>query len=203
MKKLIVLLVLTVAVSTAAFALPDFHLSAGLGGSFLGTFTTFDGEAPEDGGNFFGGGVFGFFDATYAELDLGVRFGGDNGDPSTSYTYFSFGVLGKFPIALTEKLVLFPALGIDFDLFLGANTDGHDTSRADAEDYADLADETLFSQGLDRLSLDVGAGVDFYLLKQLYLRGEVLWAFQLNYAEDSKQFTHGPVIKLGVGYTFF
>jgi hypothetical protein len=202
MKKLIVLLVLAVAVSTTAFALPDFHLSAGLGGSFVGAFTTIDGES-EEGDNFFGGGVFGFFDATYAELDLGVRFGANDGDPSTSLTYFSFGVLGKFPIGLTEKLVLFPALGIDFDLLLGSNTDGESNSRADWEDFADLGDETLFSLGMDRLSLDVGGGVDFYILKQLYLRGEVLWAFQLNYAEDSKQFTHGPVIKLGVGYTFF
>jgi hypothetical protein len=80
-----------------------------------------------------GGGFGVFFDATYLEIGLGLDFatakkgkseetyGGetitiDPPDSSMGINYFSFSLLGKYPIALGSKATLSPMVGFDWNI---------------------------------------------------------------------------------------
>jgi opacity protein-like surface antigen len=130
----------------------------------------------------------------------------DSDDDGADLTYFSVSLLGKYPIALGEKLTLFPLLGFDWNIFLSGKMGDSDINR---DDLADMIGDD-YKDTLDAFLIDLGLGVDFALTDALYLRASFLYGFKLNskmeqeYVDDydAKIFTSGPTLKIGVGYKF-
>jgi hypothetical protein len=168
---------------------------SGMTGSFSNSYTTV------------GGGGFIFFDATYVELALGfsggsLSFEGEyelipNEEATTSYTAIDISLLGKLPFSL-GRFTLFPLAGFDFQYFLSSFID---------EDIVE------HSSHLNTWWFNLGAGLDFALTKNLYLRAEALYGirFHTRWENDSMNFFttdmninqgHGPTIKIGLGYRF-
>ena len=154
-------------------------------------------------------GINGFFDATYAELGLGLTFGGGKpqgtlngntvkGNQSVSFTSLNIGALGKYPVALDDKISLWPAFGIDYALVLSAKSGG---SVAD--------DPGEFSA----LWVKFGAGMDYVLNDAMFLRAKLLYGIRFankaeNDADDAPASNskpalgHGLSIGVGVGHNF-
>ena len=198
---------------TAAFAQPQFQLSAG-GGAIvdLAWFGLVDGSQT-DGFEGLGWetlpgfGGFVFFDATYLEASIGFSGGKLNyfetpwksrtEEVSGSFTALNFSLLGKYPFEF-GKFSIFPMLGIDYQLFLSA--------KLEDEEYDDPSE-------LNILWFKVGVGGDFALTEKLYLRGTLLFKFSpiankfaknvvasLDSAKPS--LSVGGTFKLAVGYKF-
>jgi hypothetical protein len=221
MKKRMLLLVLAAVVAGGAFALPEFKLSAGAGGYFTSDFgggaeASFMGYTMSIKTPYAGGGGFAFFDATYAELSLGVFGGGgtmkaDMGysmEMDMSFTGLDIGLLGKYPFTISEKLSVFPLLGITYRVVLSAEDE-------DGNEYEGIV--TSGKPGdFSALWFKFGGGLDFSFTDHVFLRGEALYGLRLaNDAEndiadyvsalgvDSKTLLgHGLEVKLAVGYRF-
>jgi len=174
-RKCLLVLVLAVAVTTGAFAQKGFSLSAGIGGLFnLGKSQEFrfDSEHYYEVRSVNGGG-YAFFDATYAELSLGIS-GGPLGislyDDSSSditmltKTNFNIGLLGKYPFWLTDKFALYPLVGINVSICLSLKDE--DGNEVDApNDFSEF-------------SFLIGAGMDIRFTESIYLRFTPLVGFR-------------------------
>jgi hypothetical protein len=214
MKKGIALCLVAVTVSAAAFALPEFGMSAGGGGLFDLGFSSYKGKHGGDDmdGVYAGGGFFAFFDATYVEADLGMSFGqlkisSDGGDMKLNLTYFDLGILGKYPFSINEKLVVFPMLGLGGHIAVSAKDDdsGKSVKNKDGDD-----DSSIMSS----LWIKAGGGLDFFFTDAIFLRGELLLGYQFaSTYESSDDYPLGswfdatgafaPTLKIAVGYKFF
>jgi len=211
MKKSISILALLAIIATGAFA-QGFPPPMSAGGGLLfdwsfnnGVETKISGKRAYTGINALSFGGFGFFDATYAEVDVSFAYGlltlASDADGSKdskdlgSALQLGFTLLGKYPIGL-GGFTLFPLLGADYNLVLSVkNKDG--SSESKPGEYS-------------QFGLLAGAGLDFPLTSALYLRGEAL--FHLRFASklmtdiassgDSTTLGMGPRIKIGVGYKF-
>jgi opacity protein-like surface antigen len=161
--------------------------------------------------NTIGGGFGLFFDAAYAEIGVGIDFArfrnpDNSAAKGSDMAYFSISLLGKYPIALSEKLTLFPLLGFDWNIFLSGKSGDTDVNR---DDLADMIGDD-YVDSYDAFLIDLGVGADFALTDALYLRASFLYGFKLNskmeqeYVDDmdAKVFTSGPTLKVGVGYKF-
>jgi len=186
---------------------------------------------------YFGGGGYAFFDATYAEVSIGYFVGkvtpefthsmkrngvdvsGPNINPPT-YTLSSlnFGLLGKYPFTINDKISFFPLLGIEYQAVVSAkdkNGNEYKNSKGDkiAGDFS-------------ALWFKAGAGMDFSLTNSIYLRLNALYGIRLpNKVEQDAvdsfkkantnsgiiQYTendiktllgHGLTVKLAVGFRF-
>jgi hypothetical protein len=208
-KKIIPVLVLTMAIVGGASAL-DLSAGALLGPNFGGKT---DSDLKEE--TFFGFGFGAYFDATFVEASVGMNlvttyYDGEKVFDYT-YNYLTLGLLGKYPIALGEKFSIAPAVGFDYQLFLG-DSDGN--SRQDYQDMYDAlyALSTLFGGGFDEVNvaerhdnfiIKFGAIADFAFTDHLYARGELLGAFGLPHKDsDPADSSFGADIKIGVGYKF-
>jgi len=129
----------------------------------------------------------------------------EDSDKSTDSTYLTLGVLGKYPFSLSDKLALFPFVGLDLALGLGMKYDGKD---------ADFDDPSM-ADYMNRLQLAFGVGLDFNLTEALFLRGEVGYAIVFNSKDEADRikeakdygvdvtYTRGRLpIKIAVGYRF-
>ena len=165
---------------------------------------------------YFGGGGFAFLDATYAELSLGF-FGGagtykeDQGSQSSesdmSVTGFDIGLLGKYPFAVSEKLSVFPLLGISYRIMLSVkDEDGNQYQNSDRDDAPGDCSALWFR---------FGGGLDFSFTDHVYLRGGLLYGFRLankfendmvdsvpSAADPKTLGGHGLEVKIAVGYRF-
>jgi opacity protein-like surface antigen len=201
MKKITAIVALTLMTSAAAFALPDFNLSFGGGVIFdIGLGNGFKAGGTKSTQNFVGGGAFGFFDATFAELDFAFVSGGikSSGQSNRSGTFgaLDLSLLGKYPFPL-GPITVFPLLGFDYQIIFSVkDIDGNKASNS--SDYSSFG-------------FNAGGGLDFSLSGPLYLRGEFLYALRLpsKIQKDGKDRTpdskyilgHGPIIKIAVGYS--
>jgi hypothetical protein len=209
MKKSISILALLAIIATGAFA-QGFPPPMSAGGGLLfdwsfnnGVKTKIEGSRVYMGLNILSLGGFGFFDATYAELDVNFAYGlvtyiadapGFKETDIGNALQLGFSLLGKYPIGL-GSFTLFPLLGANYNLVLsGKDPDGRIDKPMEYSQFGILA----------------GAGLDFPLTSALYLRGEAL--FNLRFpsklmkdttdAGDSPTLGMGPRIKIGVGYKF-
>jgi hypothetical protein len=218
-KKVVLALLMAALLVGGAFA-EGFSMSAG--GGLLFDLSGNNGIKADDyymGYRNLSFGGYGFFDATYAEVDVSFAYGmlkpvyegdgledvmGGGADPSVLQLGFS--LLGKYPIEL-GSITLFPLLGINYNMVLSYSVDG--------ASYDNAGD---FSQ----LGFLGGVGADFGLSDSLYLRVEGLFQLRLasKYQDDSVDglkalanafnldldpsttFGMGPRIKVGVGYKF-
>jgi hypothetical protein len=180
MKKIISVLVLSVMVSGGAFALDlafggglllDISGNNGVKGKF-GSYSMYEGIRNTSFG------VYGFFDITYVEFSLYSAFGsltnvyksnipGDSSGYAKwgNATQFGFGVLGKYPIKL-GKIILFPALGVDYNLVLSFK-DTYGTKATDATEY------------LSQFGFLGGAGLDIGFGDHIFLRATGLFHLRL------------------------
>jgi opacity protein-like surface antigen len=219
MKKALAVLVLALFVGTAAFAVPAFGLSAGAGGIFTKAFgggfegslmgMTMKMEMPS-----LGGGAFAFLDATFVELDINFTYNAGTATYSVpgyseeydfNFSAIGFGLLGKYPFVV-GPVDIYPMIGIEYRYVLSLDVDTSGVDMPDASDWS-------------RFSVRFGAGLDYYLSPALFLRAEVLYAIgfeskaekdlvdDMNYQTGLSIFesirSHGPDIKIAVGYRFF
>ena len=205
-KKIVLALLMATLLAGGVFA-QNFSLSAGGGISLAPSFSEakYDGEAVDylkrSGLDL---GINVFFDATYAEVNVGLLFGSQKwGDAENYYTTtLLLGVVGKYPFSLNNKFILFPFVGIDYSINLSAKIDG---GEIEDNDYFKKAD------WFNALSILLGVGADFSLTNALYLRAEAGYGIVLNtkaqddnVSDDSKLvYFNGKIpIKIAVGYRF-
>jgi len=201
-KKLVLALLMATLLAGGAVA-QNFRLSAG-GGVIIGPsfaeWKSGDSSTKYSGFDF---GINAFFDAAYAEVNLGLLFNTSKSDidgaENEDSAYLTLGVLGKYPFSLSDKLALFPFIGIEYAIGLGSKYGGKEQE----------FDDPSMADYMNCLSLSFGAGVDFSLTNSLYLRGELGYAIVFNtkvengYADLDVTISKGRIpIKLAAGYRF-
>ena len=232
-----------------------FSLSAGGGALLGYTFTRYTLEGDIRGGGAvrshqamdrFDFGGFLFFDATYGELAI-IAQGGTSGyqeimdkkaaggswvrqNPGMergagTEASLGFSLLGKYPFHLTQRITLFPLLGMEYHIALleWRKPDGgavYDRTGGDLVEDRDKNDDAYPLHAWNSLWIDLGAGVDYHLTEKLYLRGEVLFGFRLptTYENGATEMmksrfnapnpalgglTGSPTFKIALGYRFF
>ncbi|MDR0551262.1 MAG: hypothetical protein LBG72_04495 [Spirochaetaceae bacterium] len=252
MKKPFILFVIIAAASAPVFALPGFSLSGGGGGIFnihWKTADLLDKYKDYQGGDYdtptvatqdalrqglfdtkdltVGGGVYGFFDATYAEGSCALIFNhvsqtvaipnldnipSLNGEETHDYLFIqiNLSLLLKYPFDITESLKIFPLLGIDGQIAVG---DYDENMKKDFKKIANMGyDMPNIGEFWNSLWLKLGVGTDFFLAGNLFLRGEVLYGFKLNskydsemadyWAKELKGVANGLNLRIGLGYKF-
>ncbi|GHU88008.1 hypothetical protein FACS189476_04390 [Spirochaetia bacterium] len=169
------------------------------------------------------GGLYGFFDVTYAELNIGLLFGktGEDNpvalnpdDPADTLT-LRFSLYGKYPIAVSRMFTIFPLVGAEYDLALwAAKNEGKRTM-----DFRDItfpvsADKQNANavEALSTLWFKAGVGIDTHFTDHIFMRTELLYGIRLNnqnekYLIDTREdadfaIGHGGDFKLAVGYQF-
>ena len=217
-KKGLLVLVLAALVVGGAFAQAEFRLSAGVGGYFTSDFgggykMSLDGMAISTKLPYVGFGGFAFFDATYAELSFGF-FGtdgamvveADGASVSTGlyYTGLDISLYGKYPFVISDKLSLFPLLGVSYRVIVGLKDDDGN----DADEPGDMS----------ALWFRLGGGLDYSFTDSIYLRAGILYGIRLgNQFEADLQSAakdlhpngsvesllgHGLEVKVAVGFRF-
>jgi len=177
-----------------------------------------------------------FFDATYGELAVTIQGGANNynevmvknkafaartGDGWE--TMLGFSLLGKYPFTITDRFSLFPLLGMEYQVALSERrrpSDGiiYDRTNGLLEQTKD--DKAFDLSTWNSFWIHVGAGTDFALPGNFFLRGELLYSFRLMtpYEQDGLEqlkvmlgdsspklggLTSGPSLRLAVGYRFW
>jgi TolB-like protein len=194
------------------------YLSFGVGGLFLSDFNAgFIGQTPtyyvDRKMPQLGGGVYVFFDATYAELSIAFSIAGGK-DKSEgifgtlrpefdfSMMNLNFALFGKYPLTINKKLSAFPLLGIEYAMCLNAVENGlafikEDGGRAEAMDFSSLW-------------FKLGAGLDISFTNTIYLRCEALYGVRLrnkfekdfiDFSSDGTAYVgHGLTARVAVGF---
>jgi hypothetical protein len=202
MKRVFAFMIVATVIVMATFSeAPRINFSAGVGGMIDLGFSTYKSDIETNNEHFTNFGFFLFGDATYAELDLGISFGSHPyplfGSTATDKVIFIDGeLLGKYPFKLGEKISLFPLLGIKYQLALSSKTtlDGQEETNT-ASDYSNFW-------------LKAGGGIDYNITNTLYLRGEIVFGYKFNNAEEKNLASavsgsiasFGPSVKIAVGY---
>jgi len=220
----------------------DFSLSAGAGGLLGGFFTRYNAtgttaadKMTQKVNQFNYGGLL-FFDATYAELAVIIQGGAGNynevmrkGDAMAPRdgkgweSTLGFSLLGKYPFTLSERFKLSPLLGIDYQLALlerRRQTGGIVYDRTNGIQEQDKDGKKFPLSTWNSFWINVGAGLDYNITKQIYVRGELLYGFRLmtSYEKDGLEqmkellndnnptlsgLTSGPSLRFAVGYRFW
>jgi len=174
-----------------------------------------------------GGGVYGFVDATVATLGFGFIFNGvgrfhdvpnlsDSVSPSLAgaelltfgVTHLHLSLMLRYPFSLHERWNLFPMLGFDGQIALGRF--GGDML-PHLQRVADRGYEVpTLGEFWNSMWFRFGAGADFALAGNLFLRGELLYGFKMSGAYESRTahywdrgVSNGLHVRIGVGYTFW
>ena len=227
MKRMVVVLLVLVCVSSALSAQ---IFSAGLGGNFTANFTTFDftadakdagAKAADSNMHFVGGGVYGFFDATYVEANVGLLFGNSNFDKldgasdetkkGMDVVALKFGLFGKYPIPMGGGPVVFPMLGVEGQVPLGGQIGGKDIN---SDEIGDTARDN-FKKGFNQFWFKAGLGFDIPISGAMFFRPEFLYGIRLNTDDEKKTLDeqgspkmlnaivgHGLDIRLAIGFKF-
>ena len=254
--KRIYLFIAVLCITTPVFALPDFTLSVGGGGIFnthwkqgflRDEFKDYRGGELRDGvsiptdatrdamrqGLFdtrefvAGGGIYAFFDATFAELGVGLVFNNVRqtvaipnmpdisptltGEETYNYLFkqINLSLLLKYPFPIGQSgWTLFPLVGIDGQIAIG---DYDDNMRRDFQQVANMGyDMPTIGEFWNALWIRFGIGADYKLTERLFIRGQALYGFKLNsqyendmasyWKEDIRGVSNGLNIRLGVGY---
>ena len=230
MKRLL-MLVAVVCCAAPLFALPDFSLSAGGGGIFnihWKEASLKDEYRDYTGGDFgygikapteattdamrqglfdtkdltAGGGIYGFFDATYVEAGAALIFNSVSqtvaipdlpdispsmrGDETYTYlfTQLNLSLMLKYPFSLGDKWKIFPMLGMDGQIALG---DYDKNMKKDFQKVANMGyPMPNIGEFWNSLWIKFGVGADYTLIGNLFIRGELLYGFKFNskYEDD-------------------
>ena len=225
--KLLYLIIFMVFITNRAFPQSEFRVSAGFGGYFTSDFgggvenTNLGRLFSHIKTPYFGGGAFVFLDATFVELNFGgfmikgeweeffLLYGPGGVYPAT-YKFNSLGIgldiglLGKYPFAVSEKITVFPFLGITYRAILALAEEGYKIY--DPDEY-------------NTLWFNFGGGLDYSITDNIYLRTGILYGIRLineferktierlntsSWGDDviNNILGHGLEIKLAVGFRF-
>ena len=131
--------------------------------------------------------------------------------------------LGKYPFNLTEKISLFPLLGIEYQVSISQRrrpSGGFIYDRINGLQEEDKDGQAFEKSIWNSFWINLGVGTDFIIVKGLFVRGELLYGFRLMtpYEKDGLEqtkviigdndpklagLTSGPSLRLGVGYRFW
>lgn len=223
MKKIVSILLVLALVSAGLFA---FDMSAGGVFDFTGTANSRkmskDSDYMKEAVNINVIGFKGYFDAQYAVAEIGMnvlvgkqkqtykntRFNIDSTDRyDVKATFLNMGIFGKYPFAVAEKIKVFPMLGLDFDIPLSVKVKvGDKYEKAESDDKKEY----------NRVWLDMGAGADFFVTDNFYVRPQAMFGIKLNETKEDKdtkelakaydtkfsKFGYKFNIGVGVGYKF-
>ena len=150
--------------------------------------------------NELGIGVFGFLDATYAELSFGYKQEFIRGTTDTglaregSRSSWNIGLLGKYPLLYLGGFDIYPLLGVQYTIVTALEINGYE--------YDNLSESNA-------LWIMFGGGGDYFFSDALFIRGQVLYGFmmkneqQKDYSYAYSYLVHGPSIKIALGYKFW
>lgn len=220
-KKIIAILVICLCVGTALSA-QDSGMSFG-GGAFLdmsfrnGVSTKIDDYSGYYGIRNISFGGYGFFDITYAEIDVSFAYGSltnvvkikdivdINVNGSTdggSVLQLGISLLGKYPIKV-GSITVFPLFGLGYNIVLSMKN-------ANGDNYKDSGESAM--KDLSQFAILGGGGLDYNINKNFYLRASALLQVRFpskgmrdlaSLDNDAKAtLGFGPVVKVGVGYRF-
>lgn len=194
MKKIVAAVLAAVCMGAAASAL---DLSAGAVFDY-----TFDHEFGkkdkiEVANDFSMLGFKAFFDAQYAQVQLGVnsrvgktktvvKYDGKkvtDGDAKFDVTYFNIGLFGKYPFTVGPAKI-YPMLGFDFDLTASAKYEGKSVDK---------------KEKLNAYWFDAGVGADIFVTKNLYIKPQFLLGLQMNKIETSVADKSAFKVNAGIG----
>jgi hypothetical protein len=99
------------------------------------------------------------------------------------------GLYFKYPIPISDKLVFFPTIGVDGELSLLRT------------DTGEFLPETWWHD----IWLRGGVGMDFFFTESMFLRGHLIYGAAYPVGgdpEDNLLFSHGLLVKLGLGWMF-
>jgi hypothetical protein len=157
------------------------------------------------------GGFGGFFDITYAEVNLGISFDRtDNleggclgcGIGGASGIFFDISASGKYPVNL-GGVTLFPLTGFTYSLCMSIKHDHDDIHYDNGEDF----DEAVGFNS--RFFINLGGGMDIPLNEKMFIRPAVMYNLGFpskrtrevfEYNETSAPLTHGFRIKISLGF---
>jgi opacity protein-like surface antigen len=250
MKRQFCTIFLIFSITTAAFAV-DFHLSAGAGGILGGFFTRYnlsadgmiEGNRVQIGAgqkiNQFDYGFFAFFDATFGEFSVFYQ----NGSNTWEETYnisgidssrlrpasgkgwesvLGFSLLGKYPFHPNERIIIYPLLGIEYQISLQqkrTQADGFKYNRDDGLRERDKDNNAYLLKDWNSFWISLGGGLDYKLTDKFFLRGVVLYGFRTMTPYETKNLeltkslandpdpklsgvTSGPSMRISAGYRF-
>jgi len=172
-------------------------ISVGAGGLFT---SDFGGGSSGVAMPYYGGGGYVYFDAKYGQVTIAYSTGGGMWDYNVTdvemqRSFLCFGVYAKYPeiaIGTSEKIKMFPLIGIDYEVDVANKliADGHIPPPEAGE--------------LSALWGKAGAGLDFYLNKDVHIRSEVMYgARTVNaYERENARLGHGLTVRLGAGVQF-
>jgi opacity protein-like surface antigen len=144
-----------------------------------------------------------------------------------SETVLGFTLLGKYPFRLQENLSLYPLAGIEYQIALVEKRKPEGDREYDrTEGKTEFDDSRDYPLSLwNSFFINIGAGLDFVFRSPLYARAEFLYSFRLqtpyetaaiDWLVDSygipaptlwgnpkmSGLTHGPELRLAMGYRF-
>jgi hypothetical protein len=105
-----------------------------------------------------------------------------------STTALQIGIYGKYPIVMSDALVIFPTAGIDYEFTIGGNIDA-----------------ATGWKWWDDLWIRAGIGADYFLNEAMFLRGHVIYGAAIPVGGDGflgLKTGHGLLIKVGLGWMF-
>ena len=216
MKRVFILMLFLVVMSTATFAL-DNNFGFGALYNNATTYGQWKNNWWEDGGYYYdtdwslqryGFGAFIFLGLSrFFELNLGIIYkhpnkliakdsDGDNYDfdPSeeggwTSVLAGQVGIYYKYPLTISEKFILFPTVGIDGEISLYSLEHG----------------EFLPDGWWHDIWLRGGVGLDFFFTEKIFLRTHAIYGIAYpigGWEDDNLSLSHGLLVKLGLGWMF-
>ncbi|MGP1459854.1 MAG: hypothetical protein ACTTKL_11215 [Treponema sp.] len=144
-------------------------------------------------------GFKGFFDAQYALAQIGFNStvgktkteikisshgtsGANSEDIKLEVGYFNIGLFGKYPFAVGLAKI-FPMLGFEFDIAASVKSDIQD----------------LKKEKMNAYWVDAGVGADIFVMKNLFIRPQILLGFQMNKNDFDSFKTNGIKIDAGIG----
>jgi hypothetical protein len=146
-----------------------------------------------------------------------------------SETTLGFTLLGKYPFRLRESLSVYPLAGVEYRIALEEKRTprgGPTRDRTEGSQETEFDGQRDYSLSLwNAFFINLGMGMDLYVRSPLYVRAELLYGFRLQTAYEEaaldwlmdltgisqpKLFgspgisglTHGPEIRLAMGYRF-
>jgi hypothetical protein len=147
-------------------------------------------------------------------LGIDIPAGDYYSEINSSFSSLNIGLLGKYPVAVSESVILFPAAGIDYQWCLAGN------SKSDLGGDEDWGDD---AGSYNALYFKFGAGLDVGISGKLFLRSELLYGVRFanraeaelvntlkttlglgdinldDYVTSETRLGHGLTFKIGVG----
>lgn len=123
----------------------------------------------------------------YADGYEGINYDYDNAANSdASIVAMQFGLYFKYPFVLSDRFVLFPTVGVDYELTFG---------KEDNVVYGWNWWDDLWFRG--------GVGLDIFFTERVFMRTHFIYGAGIPIGgEGDEKITHGLLIKVGIGWMF-